>query len=239
MGSHESSLKICNHIERYIIREDASIYDRSNTHALLVIGDGPVDHSKENTGQHAPNLTDSGIQIDDAGPFLFGCYLPILDAGSCVVCYQRERVEEAERRYVASGSQLCSEQLFQWLRISNFWPLHPSDIGEKTIPQELDCDARAISFTKGCYLGQETIARLDARGQLQKKLCRLEISHGDLPQQLQIGDQLMAGDKEVGQITSIAKSPEGNLWRALALLRRGNFLPGTELQCLGHIARVL
>ena len=140
---------------------------------------------------------------------------------------------------ISSGSQLCDEHLFQWLRISSFWPLQPYDFGEKTIPQELDRDARAISFTKGCYLGQETIARLDARGQLQKKLCLLEISDSDSPHQLHAGDQLKLGDKEVGQLTSIANFPESNLWRALALVRRGNFLPGTEMECHGQIARVV
>lgn len=238
-GSHESSLRICNHIERYIIREDASIHDRSSTHALLVTGDGPTDHSKETVPQQPSNVAHSIVQADSAGPFLIGCNLPVLGLGSSVFCCLRERVSEAEQSLVSSGSQLCNEQLFQWLRISSFWPLQPYDFGEKAIPQELDRDALAISFTKGCYLGQETIARLDARGQLQKKLCLLEISRSDSPHQLHAGDQLKVGDKEVGQLTSIANLPESNQWRALALLRRGNFLPGTEMQCNGQIARVL
>ena len=239
LGSHESSTKICHHIERYIIREEASVFDRSATHGLLAIGDGPALSPAESALLHDSNPVYSAIQFDTAGKFLMSCPLPILGPASIIVCCLQKKLREAEQAFIAAGSQICSEQLFHWLRISSFWPLHPQDIGEKTIPQELDRDAQAISFTKGCYLGQETIARLDARGQLQKKLCLLEINSSDPQQGFQVGDQLMVGDKEVGQLCSLANYPASGLWRALALLRRGNFTPGTELQCNGQIARVL
>lgn len=239
LGSHESSTKICHHIERYIIREEASVFDRSATYGLLAVGDGPAATPAEATSLHDSDPGQNAIQFDTSDKLLMVCPLPILGPVSMIVCCLQENLSEVEQAFIAAGSQLCSEQLFHWLRISSFWPLHPQDIGEKTIPQELDRDAQAISFTKGCYLGQETIARLDARGQLQKKLCLLEI-RSSVPQQgFQVGDQLMVGDKEVGQLCSIANYPASVLWRALALLRRGNFTPGTELQCNGQLARVL
>ncbi len=239
IGSHASSNKICEHIDRYIIREEASIVDHTTTHALLVVGDGPFQGHSASANSRDANRCVSGVQADSAGPLLLGCNLPVLGQGSIVFCCSRDRIEEAEQVFVVAGSQLCSDQLFQWLRISSFWPLYPNDISEKTIPQELDRDPRAISFTKGCYLGQETIARLDARGQLQKKLCLLEIVNSDLEQPLQACDRLIVGDKEVGQITSIACDSDNVTWRALALLRRGNFTAGTEFPCNGQTARVL
>jgi folate-binding protein YgfZ len=101
------------------------------------------------------------------------------------------------------------------------------DIWDKCIPQEVDRTAQAICFTKGCYLGQETIARLDALGQIQKKL---SIVQSELPA-LCSGSQLLAGEKEVGRITSSVQSNAGST--ALAVLRRGFYEPGTELRC-GH-----
>ena len=102
--------------------------------------------------------------------------------------------------------------------------------------QELDRDRQAISFTKGCYLGQETIARLDARGQLQKKLCLIELTPS---REIAIGATLYNGEKEVGHITSLARDPASGSVRALAILRRGNFAAGTQLTGNGFEAQVL
>ncbi len=68
------------------------------------------------------------------------------------------------------------------------------------MPQELDRDTKAISFTKGCYLGQETVARLDALGEVQRKLCLVELDGWGVQAARKLVDQ----DKEVGSLTSIA-----------------------------------
>jgi folate-binding protein YgfZ len=128
----------------------------------------------------------------------------------------------------ADGPTLCWQQL----RTAHFWPLMGVDIWEKCIPQELDRTEQAISFTKGCYLGQETIARLDARGQIQKKLSLLRIDGPVQPQQ-----KLLFNDQEVGQITSAVASNHGFL--ALAVLRRGFFELDTRLTCCGFAAQVI
>jgi folate-binding protein YgfZ len=106
------------------------------------------------------------------------------------------------------------------------------DIWEKCIPQELDRNAQAISFTKGCYLGQETIARLDALGQIQKKLCLLKIDGTSV----QPGTAILADDKEVGTVSSVA--PESDATFALGVIRRGYFDSGTVLTCNGAQAAV-
>lgn len=243
IGSHENPSKIFNHIDRYIIREEAIVTDHSAAHCLLVIGNGDgVGKHDEQTANLVGSDTSTvseNVEFDASEIIRFSCRVPILGSASRLLGCRREHGAQAEQKYVESGVSLCSDEFFEWLRISSFWPLSPADIGEKTIPQELDRDQHAISFTKGCYLGQETIARLDARGQLQKKLCLVEIAGNDSQFAFQTGDQLTLGDKEVGHLTSLAQQPGASTWRALAMLRRGNFTPGTELQCRGHIARVL
>ena len=89
------------------------------------------------------------------------------------------------------------------------------DVTPENLPQELDRDAQAICFTKGCYLGQETVARLDALGHVNKLLRRLMIEGTNLPAR---GATVRNGEREIGTITSVGWTPEGRVV-ALAMLR--------------------
>ncbi|MEO8269649.1 MAG: hypothetical protein ABI557_08015 [Aureliella sp.] len=244
LGSHASPSVIANHCDRYIIREDAVVSDVSHDYALFVIGDGPEVLVAESGGGRASELSttvepmsagSSAMPFEPPSLFTLACPLPVFGRGAMLLCCPSEHALRAIETLSARGSIYCTSELFEWLRISSFWPLHPADISDKTIPQELDRDLQAISFTKGCYLGQETIARLDARGQLQKKLCLIELTANG---QYSVGDTLYNGDKEVGRITSLAHEPASDAVRALGILRRGNFSAGTQLTCNGSVATV-
>jgi folate-binding protein YgfZ len=229
VGSHESASKICNHLDRYIIREDARVMDRTAEHTLFVL-DCPTEPAE--------------LQNDDSENALvqlsqFACRVPLVSRTSRLIGVHQDQFQPVDDWLAKNALTLATTDQFEWRRISHFWPLSPADIGDKTIPQELDRDRQAISFTKGCYLGQETIARLDARGQLQKKLCLVEIVSKNSEQSFQAGDAFLANEKEAGHITSVAREPSSARWLALALLRRGNFAPGTQLQCQSSQATVL
>lgn len=245
LGSHANPGVIVSHIDRYIIREDAAVSNVSQKFALFIVGDGTDEHVASQTdglvsdgNASADHLTPVSATslFEPSNLFAFACPLPIFGQGTLLLCCPAEQAEQAIETLSANGSEFCTAEQFEWLRISNFWPLHPVDIGDKTIPQELDRDRLAISFTKGCYLGQETIARLDARGQLQKKLCLIELSSTG---EYAVGDALTNGEKEVGHITSLARDPTSETVRALATLRRGNFSEGMQLICNGFTAQVL
>jgi folate-binding protein YgfZ len=135
-----------------------------------------------------------------------------------------------------AGVKLQSEAEFEWRRILSFWPRAGREIVEKSLPQELDRDAQAISFTKGCYLGQETIARLDARGQLQKKVCLLRIKTTTA---LPTGEAISRDGQPIGSVTSVAVDASAGCSLALAYLKRGNFEVGTALMCGSHSAEVI
>jgi folate-binding protein YgfZ len=124
----------------------------------------------------------------------------------------------------------CEDRIgWEQSRIENFWPWFAVDFDDKNLPQELSIDARAISFKKGCYLGQETVARLDALGQVQKRLCLVDITtqpndFAAMPTPT-VGQTLHIDEKPIGSITSLVKSPkEQNLWIAFAMLKRSALL---------------
>lgn len=103
-------------------------------------------------------------------------------------------------------------------------PVFGRDVDERTIPQETGLVSEAVSFTKGCYLGQELVARIDTRGRVNRHLRGLSITRNLLPPE---GAAVYAGDREVGAITSVAEGPLSPI--GLALLRR-EVEPGDEVE---------
>jgi folate-binding protein YgfZ len=112
------------------------------------------------------------------------------------------------------------------LRIESGKPRFGVDMTEATIPVEANL-LDAISYTKGCYVGQEVIARIDARGQVNRRLVGLLLGEAKLPD---AGAKLFSPDREVGWVTSATQSPTMQQTIALAYVRREFLEPGTALQ---------
>jgi folate-binding protein YgfZ len=125
-----------------------------------------------------------------------------------------------------AGARLCSAETFDTVRIEAGWPLYGRDITEANLPQEVDRDAQVISFKKGCYLGQETVARIDALGHVNRKLRGLKFAGEVTPD---AGTPLTIGDKNVGEVTSAVISPTLGAPLALGYVRRGHNEIGTRL----------
>ncbi len=123
-------------------------------------------------------------------------------------------------------AELDAEQ-FETLRIEAGTPAFGKDVLADNLPQELDRDARAISFVKGCYLGQETVARLDALGHVNKVLKGLRINGLTVPAP---GTPLESEGKLVGSVTSSAFSPGWNSPIALVMIRVVQARAGTTVQ---------
>jgi folate-binding protein YgfZ len=105
-------------------------------------------------------------------------------------------------------------------------PRYGIDMDERTLPPEADLNARAISYTKGCYIGQEVIERIRSRGHVNRKLTGLHLSGESLPPP---GAKLTREGKEVGWITTAVDSPTLGQRIALGYLRREHLEPGTAL----------
>ncbi len=99
------------------------------------------------------------------------------------------------------------------------------ELDERTLPPEAGLEQRAISYTKGCYLGQEVIERIRSRGHVNRKLTGLRLETTALPAH---GTTLRAGDKEVGQVTTAVRSPALSAI-GLGYVRREHLAPGTKL----------
>jgi len=158
IGSHESASKICNHLDRYIIREDATVHDRSSDYGLLVFDPGPSSSSSTAPLAVVNDTLPLGEFLElfkdlVQQPILLDCPAPVVSSTSRLLTVPLQQVEQLSQASAARQLVWATDEQFAWRRISNFWPQSPADIGDKTIPQELDRDRQAISFTMGCSLG--------------------------------------------------------------------------------------
>jgi folate-binding protein YgfZ len=143
------------------------------------------------------------------------------DAGVDVFC-DAERVEGVRGALTASGAVEVSEAAAEVVRVEHGRPRYGLDLDDSVIPQEAGLNERAVSFTKGCYVGQETVARLFYRGKPNRHLRGLKLSAPG-----STGDVLRLGEKDVGRLGTVAVSPlYGPI--ALALVRR-EAAPGDTL----------
>jgi len=126
----------------------------------------------------------------------------------------------------SAGAEPADDADARIVRIENGIPRYGEDIRETTLPQETR-QMHAISFTKGCYLGQEIVERIRAQGHVNKLLSRVEIDSAEPPAP---GTKLMAGSAEAGEITSAIYSPERRKSVALAYLRTAFAEPGRMLE---------
>jgi folate-binding protein YgfZ len=144
------------------------------------------------------------------------------DLGIDLLCdaADTERLRDALQR---AGAVPVAEPAAETVRIERGRPRYGIDLDNSVIPQEAGLNDRAVSFTKGCYVGQETVARLYYRGKPNRLLRGLR---ADAP--LQPGLELSLDGRSVARVTSAADSPRlGSI--ALALVRR-EAPPGTLLE---------
>jgi len=135
------------------------------------------------------------------------------DTGIDLLCDAAD-TEGLAAALVARGATRVSEAAAECLRVERGRPRYGVDLDESVIPQEAGLNDRAVSFTKGCYVGQETVARLFYKGKPNRRLCGLRLSAA-----AESGEPLLLGEREVGRVGSFAVSPSfGPI--ALALVRR-------------------
>jgi tRNA-modifying protein YgfZ len=141
------------------------------------------------------------------------------DLGVDVIC----RAADAAAVRDALGVEQVSDEAAECLRIESGRPRFSIDMGSETIPEEAGLNERAVSFTKGCYVGQETVARLHYKGRPNRHLRGLRLA-----EPAEHGDEIRLGERVVGMIGSSADSPAlGPV--ALAIVRR-EAEPGARVQ---------
>jgi len=155
-----------------------------------------------------------------------------------------EHVAAIQRRLVDAGAHAATAAALDLARILAGWPRLSSEVDEKTIPQEVRFDEiGGVSYTKGCYTGQETVSRLHFRGHANRQLRGL-LFETDPPAAPATGwSAVTHEERDVGRVTSIAWLPDGGgsvlgRWIGLAIVRREVPLDAT-VRAAGREARVV
>ncbi len=224
------------HLERYHIRERFELTDESGTMSHLILAGPQADawlaarcsvRPPAEQLHHVRGLLGGVpvaiVRIDWYGPQGFLIQTTAADSPQLVEWMKTQGVPQA------------SSAAWEAARIEAGMPA-PVDIPEKTLPQELARDQRAISFTKGCYLGQETVARIDALGHVNRRFVAVAID-GDSHHAA--GVVVRAGDEVVGQLTSVCCSPAVGGSLGLGMLQAKALAAGRPLEVEGAAARVV
>jgi folate-binding protein YgfZ len=122
------------------------------------------------------------------------------------------------------------------LRIEAAVPKWGVDMDETTIPNEAGLEARAINYDKGCYIGQETIARIKTYGHVNRQLVQCKVESDQVPKR---GDKILAAEREVGQVTSAVFSSRLGKPLALGYVRREFATAGVTLNWNNELVEVL
>lgn len=193
------------HLVRYVIMDEVEIEDLST--ALRVV----------------PALGPAGVELArerSAGAAAWSN--PRRGAPARDVLLPEAEAEALRAGLVAAGAAPLEESDLEALRIMAGVPRFGVDVDSSRLVMEAGLLGPAVSFSKGCYLGQEVVLRGTFRGQIQKGLVQLALPEGAAP-----GAPLVAGGKEVGVVTSAAETPEGRL--GLGYLRRAHWKEGERL----------
>ena len=229
------------HLSKYIISEDVEFVDHlGKLFDVLVTGPDAAQLLAQVGGANPPTalfdhattkIADVPVtirRVEYAGPHSYFVQVPV------------DHLSAATRALVAAGGMECDAAAIESARLEAGFPLFGLDISPENLPQEIGRDAQAISFTKGCYLGQETVARLDALGHVNRLLVGLKFSGDTVPT---ASTPLLAtrqeGGQEVGHVNSAAWSPALAAPLAFALLRRQHARPGTQLASASGPAEVI
>jgi folate-binding protein YgfZ len=121
----------------------------------------------------------------------------------------------------------AGREAFEVLRVEAGVPLYGAEMNEDRFVVEVGRTPQAISYSKGCYLGQEPIVMARDRGHVNRTLLGLTLPEGGT---VPAGAKVWRGEQEVGQVTSSVFSPRLGKAVALAYLRRGHQEPGTAVE---------
>jgi folate-binding protein YgfZ len=221
--------RLLKHLDYYLISEQVEISDRTRELAELHLA-GPQAQAvlEAALSESLPPLE----ELQHLSRPLDGvvCHIrrdsPLGLPGYDLLCPRRQ-AEGVWRNLTAAGAGSAGLEAFEVLRVEGGTPVYGKDIDDNRFAAEVNRTARAICYTKGCYLGQEPIVMARDRGHVNRFLMGLKVS-GDGP--VSSGARVVQGDNEVGQVTSSVVSAWLGTVIALAYLRRGSHEPGTAVQ---------
>ena len=219
--------KISLRLGKFIVADDVQIVDAAPHYGLLTV-QGPQAASVIGAlglpGGEPPATPYGSVKISD--PTLGEIYLvnlPRLGTNGFDLYVPNDALGAVADKLIAAAKQIggraCGWTAFELARIEAGAPRFGADMDETNIPLECGLESRAISYSKGCYIGQEVINRIHSIGHVNRELRGLRLAD-DLAALPARGDKLFHDGKEVGYVTSAVKSPALKANIALGYVRR-------------------
>ncbi|MDQ3801896.1 MAG: hypothetical protein M3384_20930 [Acidobacteriota bacterium] len=226
-ATHE---KVFQNLSRFTFAGDFFVKDLSEDFACVAVRGGKLPDFKFQIPGENEVVT---ARFDDADGFVTRAFR----AGGFDVFLPPAAKENFVNELKETNAFEISGELDEVLRIENGLPLYGVDMDETTVVLETGLD-EAVSFKKGCYIGQEIIARIHFRGHVAKKLTGLifDEAGGDA---VKPNDEIKSAEgKNAGRVTSVTFSPKLEKTIALAYVRYDYLAEGTELKINEKTARV-
>jgi tRNA-modifying protein YgfZ len=207
---------VLRHLSTYKVGRQVEIAQRGSELGILSLI-GPAAADLTGTGRLAPEHAHREIEVGSVG-----CRAVATDLGIDLICPAAEASKVAGA-LVDAGAARVSEAAAEILRVETGRPRFGHEMTNVTIPQEAGIDGRAVDFTKGCYIGQETVARLHYKGKPNRHLRGLRL---EAP--VTEDDTIALEGRDVGRIGTAVISPaHGPI--ALAVIRR-EAVPGALVE---------
>ena len=229
--------KLLDHLNRYLVADEVEITDLSDRCAILSI-QGPKSELLlgEFLGDKQPQKTLDHSVVQMSGVETRICRYSHTGEDGFDLIMPLASIEKIARQLTATGSAYSARwvgrEAYETLRIEAGIPRYGVDITDDNLILESGL-THAVSFNKGCYLGQEVVERIRSRGHVNKALTGLVID-GEKPPVP--GSKIMSSEKEVGTITSSIYSPSLESPIALGYVHRDHCSKGTQLWVRDHHA---
>jgi folate-binding protein YgfZ len=214
------------HLNRYLISEQVELTMHGDWSMLRLLDPDSERWMQQMTGQSFGDLKPwQGVTIDESTGAFVRRQAALHPAGFDVVG-PSELVEKLAADLGARGIAAIAPDRLDAIRIESGWPRWGHEMDENRFVVELGRGATAISYAKGCYLGQEPIVMARDRGQVNRQLMGFRCP-GDAP--LPDGAKVMFGEVEQLRVTSSAFSSAWNVTVGLAYVYRGHQTAGTTI----------
>jgi folate-binding protein YgfZ len=229
-------------LDKFIIMDDVTLTDQTEVFATVALeGPNAAAIIREVSGMHLQELTELESREVSLGGI--SCTLVKRSPGGVTggeFLVLRQEVEALWKLLADSarkhGGGPMGYTALNALRLEQGVPWFGYDFGEKQIPHEAGLQDSHISYTKGCYTGQEIVERVRSRGQVNRSRVALKFDTPELPT---ANAPLLFEGKEFGYVTRSAFSPARNAFIGMGYVRREKAAPNSVLELAGGTATVL
>ena len=215
-------------LDKFTIMEDLVVEDVSDSTTVIALaGQNPeaAIGMVPDSAERLPGMQYLAPALSVGGQPAIAINRPMGGTPCCLLLAEADTGREIVSSLTTSGGVEATNEEWESLRIASGEPAYGNEMGEPYNPLEVGLIG-AIDFTKGCYIGQEVIARLDSYDKVQRYLSILRFSEGA---EVPVGAPLFQGDRQAGAVTSLYRTPGGEL-RGLAFVRTAAATPGETLE---------